>query len=149
MSTFPNLVSFPRRALAFLAAFGAYVHLCFVVAVVIGLVGMARWHPTTGAAFLALYIAVWAGSAVIAALSPKRYGSIALWLTAVPMLFITVAWLGRIAFLLRHGGMDCSTCDGSPLVFLYQWCIESAFLIAGLVSASSLLYAVRSHKFNT
>jgi hypothetical protein len=30
----------------------------------------------------------------------------------------------RIAFIIEHGGMDCATCDGSPVAFLIGWGVE-------------------------
>lgn len=51
---------------------------------------------------------------------------------AAVLLFVS---LGRIVFLLRHGGMDCATCQGSPLLFLWHWHIELLLLAPGLVLA--------------
>lgn len=48
------------------------------------------------------------------------------------LLFRSVA---RIAFVLPHGGMDCASCQGSPLVFLWQWQVELLLLLPGLFLA--------------
>lgn len=38
----------------------------------------------------------------------------------------------RLLFVIRHGGMDCATCQGSPLAFVIGWGIESlALLLVG------------------
>ena len=54
----------------------------------------------------------------------------------LPLLAQTVA---RAGFILRHGGMDCAGCEGSPMAFLMNMVFEqwfflplSAVLLAGV-----------------
>jgi len=39
----------------------------------------------------------------------------------------------RLTFIIDHGGMDCATCDGSPVAFLIQWGVELVVLGIGLL----------------
>jgi ATP/ADP translocase len=38
-----------------------------------------------------------------------------------------------IAFIIEHRGLDCGTCDGSPMALILNWAFELIFLIPGLV----------------
>jgi hypothetical protein len=48
--------------------------------------------------------------------------------------FVLVAQsIRRIAFIIEHGGMDCATCDGSPVAFLIGWGVELSVLVMALL----------------
>lgn len=137
------------RALSVAAAAGPYVHVCFVVAVSVGLAYITRWEATVGTAFLATFLAVWVVCSVLAAFRPQRIGKLALAITLIALVPLASKWLLRIGFVIRHGGMDCASCQGSPLVFLFHWLLESAVLFPGILSALFLWYAIRSQRVNT
>ena len=142
-------MSIKERALKQLGSIGAYVHLCIVLLAVAALAVVTRWQLTLATAIFVAFLSSWAVAAVLAAGNPARFGSAALSLTAIPFLVVLFAWLYRFAFFVKHGGMDCYTCEGSPLVFLYQWGIESALLVAGVVAILSLFLAVRFNRVDT
>jgi hypothetical protein len=43
---------------------------------------------------------------------------------AAVSLVLVAQCIRRIAFIIEHGGMDCATCDGSPVAFLIGWGVE-------------------------
>ena len=47
------------------------------------------------------------------------------------LLWLPLAWQTsqRIAFMLRHGGMDCASCEASPLAFLIGLVFEQWFFL--------------------
>jgi len=49
----------------------------------------------------------------------------------------------RVAFILEHGGMDCATCDASPLALLLGWATELVVLLPGLAFSWWLWRSVR------
>lgn len=49
-------------------------------------------------------------------------GSLAL--AALLWLPLALQTLSRIAFMLKHGGMDCANCEASPLAFLVGMLLE-------------------------
>ena len=77
---------------------------------------------------------------------------LALWFVSLVVLFFRRRWaywgclaafvpiaavlisqsIRRIAFVLEHGGMDCPTCDASPLAFFLGWATELVILLPGL-----------------
>ena len=79
-------------------------------------------------------------------------GVLALWFISLVVLFFRRRWaywgclaafvpiaavlisqsIRRIAFVLEHGGMDCPTCDASPLAFFLGWATELVILLPGL-----------------
>lgn len=62
----------------------------------------------------------------------------------VPLLAQTVA---RIRFILRHGGMDCFDCEGSPLAFLMGMVLEQwAFLPLSAVVWAGLAHILRQRR---
>jgi hypothetical protein len=64
--------------------------------------------------------------AVLLKLPGARWMALAAVLPVIGMLLFISSL--RIAFIWNHGGMDCGTCDGSPLAFLVDWIFEAALL---------------------
>ena len=91
--------------------------------------------PSTTAMF---FSALWGLSAALYRLRAKR-------LLCLAISIYTLAALGakcllRIAFVIRHGGMDCHDCQGSPLLFQWHWMLESLLLFPGLAVLGLLLH---------
>ena len=38
-----------------------------------------------------------------------------------------------IEFVVEHRGLDCATCNGSPVVLIMSWTLELIFFIPGIV----------------
>ena len=50
-----------------------------------------------------------------------------------PVIGVLLVQFGRrIAFIAEHAGMDCDTCNASPVAFLLGWIAEVALLIPGI-----------------
>lgn len=92
--------------------------------------------PTTvaGLLWLTLFAAMLVSAVGVAALAPwARRLSLACF---VPFaLALVLASCGRLLFMLRNGGMDCAECQGSRLVFMWQWQIELILLVPGVLLA--------------
>lgn len=43
---------------------------------------------------------------------------------------LLVQLVRRLGFIIRHGGMDCATCDGSPMAFLVAMVFEMGMMAA-------------------
>jgi len=56
--------------------------------------------------------------------------------------------LQRIFFILEHGGMDCYTCNSSPMAFLIGWVLETLVLTFLLLVFIPLVKAARKHRAN-
>lgn len=59
-------------------------------------------------------------------------------------LVIIAQTLRRMAFIVQHGGMDCATCDGSPVAFLIGWSVE-LFVLAIALRLSWLAWRYLHH----
>ena len=92
--------------------------------------------PTTvvGWLWLLLFVA-WVASALGVAVNAAWARRLSLACFAPFAIALTLVSLGRVLFVLRNGGMDCATCQGSPLVFLWQWQIELMLLVPGVLLA--------------
>jgi hypothetical protein len=49
----------------------------------------------------------------------------------------------RVAFILEHGGMDCATCNASPMAFLLGWIMECILLVPAIFLCIWLVRGVR------
>ena len=77
---------------------------------------------------------------------------IAIW-SGLVLLTPFVAVLGlqqlqRILFVLEHGGMDCYTCNASPMAFLIGWVLETLALTLLLLIFIPLVKTVRKYRAN-
>lgn len=45
-------------------------------------------------------------------------------------LLLLVRLVRRLGFIIRHGGMDCATCDGAPMAFLVAMVFEMGMMAA-------------------
>ncbi|MDR1935095.1 MAG: hypothetical protein LBS49_05875 [Candidatus Accumulibacter sp.] len=143
MKTSLRFKHFSLRASALAAGAGPYVHAVFVALAVGGVISLVRWQLTPGNLFLALYLAGWLGLSLAAITRKRKIMFSALALTVLALLPLAAVFLFRVGFVLKHGGMDCFTCEGSPLLFLYYWVIESAILFPGLAAAGLLWHSAR------
>lgn len=60
----------------------------------------------------------------------------------------TFQQLRRLFFIAKHGGMDCATCNGSPMAFLIGWALETLVLVFLLLLFFPLVKAVRNQRAN-
>ncbi|MFA5590208.1 MAG: hypothetical protein WDA70_05775 [Lysobacteraceae bacterium] len=128
------------RAGAFAIRIAPYVHVLFVGCVVLWFVALTRWQFTPAILAWAAFLILWQGVS-LGALARWRWATrAALSLSALALVVPAFHWIGRVGFVIRHGGMDCADCQGSPNVFLWHWLLESAVLFPGLISIF-LLYA--------
>ena len=67
--------------------------------------------------------------AVLASLRALKPAMVLVTLALAPL---ALKWLLRVGFVVKHGGMDCASCQGSPLLFAWYWLIETAILLPGL-----------------
>lgn len=123
---------------------GPWVHAVYVASVTGFLIAFNRWQPTFGASLLGLYLASWFGCSVFAVARRRKAVLLALLFSGVVLAGLAVISLFRIVFVFRHGGMDCASCEGSPMVFLWHWYMESAILLPGLVAALLLWCSARN-----
>jgi hypothetical protein len=79
-----------------------------------------------------------------AALVDRRALNLMMVLAALVLAPLALKFLLRIAFVIRYGGMDCSHCQGSPLLFLWFWILESVILFPGLVLVTWTFLAARN-----
>ena len=115
------------------------------VVLVSAFLGRSGDLPSTALGWLwVMLFAVWLASAlgvVLRASWARRLSLICFAPFALALAFVSA---GRILFVLRNGGMDCSTCQGSPLVFLWHWQIELLLFVPGVLLAFWFWYATRS-----
>lgn len=84
-----------------------------------------------GAASLALAtIGLLGAFAVLTSLRALKPAMVLVTLALAPLV---LKWLLRVGFVVKHGGMDCSSCQGSPLLFGYYWSVETLILLPGLL----------------
>ncbi len=50
----------------------------------------------------------------------------------------------RLNFILEHGGMDCPSCNASPMAFVLGWITELSLLVPGVVLCLWLIRRARS-----
>jgi hypothetical protein len=149
MVTSTSADGFLSRASAIAAGLAPYFHLLFVVAVSVWFSIITRWELSGGALFLGCYLMVWSGASLWATTRRRPALLFAAFLTAIALLPFSFQFVRRLGFVLRNGGMDCTTCQASPLLFLINWIIESSILFPGLVAAFLLLHAAHVRKVNT
>ncbi|ODU46189.1 hypothetical protein [uncultured Aquimonas sp.] len=90
-----------------------------------------------GAASLALAtIGLLGAFALLESLRALKPAMVLVTLALVPL---AVKWLLRVGFVVKNGGMDCGSCQGSPLLFGYYWLIETLILMPGLLLLGWLL----------
>lgn len=95
---------------------------------------LTYFHSDTAAINLAIWaiLVLWVAAFVFAVLRPQGWRWVALGAFA-PFIAELVHRSSRyIAFIVEHGGMDCGTCDGSPMAFLLDWSAEIILLVPGL-----------------
>lgn len=84
-----------------------------------------------GAASLALAtIGLLGAFAVLTSLRALKPAVVLVTLALAPLV---LKWLLRVGFVVKHGGMDCGSCQGSPLLFGYYWSVETLILLPGLL----------------
>lgn len=133
----------PRATSAF-ARYGAWLHVVFVLAVAAWVASITRWDTTTHSVVLGVFLVAWS-AAGLAALARRRIAMrLALCLSAIVLAPLLWMLLLRVGFVLRYGGMDCASCQASPMLFLWYWMIETAILVPGLVAVFALWRAMRS-----
>jgi hypothetical protein len=102
-----------------------------------------RHHATAAAedfTFKAM-LALWCAALVTVLLKVRWSQWVALAAFAPVIGWLLFLSVRRMAFIVEHGGMDCDTCDGSPMAFLLGWIFEAAFLIPGIFVCFWLLRA--------
>ena len=52
--------------------------------------------------------------------------------------------VGRVIFIVEHGGMDCPKCNGSPMAFLMGWIMEAILLVTGTLLCIWLVRRLKS-----
>ena len=84
-----------------------------------------------GAASLALAtIGLLGAFAVLTSLRALKPAMVLVTLALAPLV---LKWLLRVGFVVKHGGMDCGSCQGSPLLLGYYWSVETLILLPGLL----------------
>jgi hypothetical protein len=89
---------------------------------------------------LSATIAVLAGLLATAAAFNRRALKLSLVLSLPLLGLLSAKWIARVGFVIRHSGMDCASCQGSPLLFLWGWIIDSLVLAPGLIFVGLLLW---------
>jgi len=93
----------------------------------------------TAGAVLALWVV-----SLIALFFRRRWAYWGCLAAFVPIAAVLISQsIRRIAFVLEYGGMDCPTCDASPLAFLLGWATELVILLPGLAFCWWLWRTVR------
>ena len=83
----------------------------------------------TAGAVLALWVV-----SLIALFFRRRWAYWGCLAAFVPIAAVLISQsIRRIAFVLEYGGMDCPTCDASPLAFLLGWATELVILLRSCV----------------
>jgi hypothetical protein len=68
------------------------------------------------------------------AIDLKRWISMGMLVIPAAVSLVLVAQsIRRITFVIEHGGIDCATCDGSPVAFLIGWGVELLVLLVALL----------------
>lgn len=120
------------------AQFALGANACYAVAVSALLAAITRWQFTLGTLILFGYILIWTGTAIASISGRRTLALLAMALTTIALLPVAFQWMRRVAFVVKYGGMDCYTCQSSPMPFLFHWCIESAVLFPGLACVALL-----------
>lgn len=99
-----------------------------------------------GVSTLSATIAALACLLAMAAAFNLRALRLSLGLSLLLLGLLSARWIARVGFVITHGGMDCASCQGSPLLFLWGWIIDTLILAPGLILVGLLLcwrYQVR------
>lgn len=119
--------SFPLQLRVALVLFAAWI------TVASGLSWLLALFGSSEPAAAAIALAVMGSLAAVAVLGSRRAMKPVMALVALALLPLALKWLLRLGFVIQHGGMDCASCQGSPLLFGYYWMIETAILVPGLL----------------
>ena len=93
----------------------------------------------TAGAVLALWVV-----SLIALFFRRRWAYWGCLAAFVPIAAVLISQsIRRISFVLEYGGMDCPTCDASPLAFLLGWATELVIFLPGLAFCWRLWRTVR------
>ena len=86
---------------------------------------------------------LWVGAFATMLLRWRRAEWLALVAFAPILAVLLMQTASRVGFVVEHRGMDCATCNSSPLAFLLGWSLELAFLVPAVVLCVWLWRTVR------
>jgi hypothetical protein len=112
-------------------------------AIVVGLMGLNVGDSVMINLVQCGWMALWAAGAILMNLRARRFRWVAL-VPLVPLIGLLLVQSGRsVAFILEHRGLDCATCNASPIAFVLHWGIEIILLVPGALLCILLVRRLR------
>jgi hypothetical protein len=101
-------------------------------AIIIGFLWLSHGDSLVGNVALWVTLALWCMGLVAVFFNVWWSRWVALAAFAPVMGVLLFQFGSRVAFIAEHGGLDCDTCNASPMAFLLGWSAQVVLLIPGI-----------------